>query len=61
MPGLRTDHSTVPEGPIIAPTDKDDLVCYVNGKRRRLPYGKAEVTLLQWLRGETGLRNPISW
>lgn len=29
-------------------------ICYVNGKRHVLPPGKAEYTLLQWLRGEFG-------
>ena len=28
-----------------------ELLCYVNGVRRLLPRGKAEVTLLQYLRG----------
>lgn len=26
-------------------------ICYVNGKRYELPSGRAEATLLQWLRG----------
>ena len=26
-------------------------ICYVNGKRYELPEGRAEATLLQWLRG----------
>ena len=28
-------------------------ICYVNGKRYELPEGRAEATLLQWLRGST--------
>lgn len=27
-------------------------VAYINGKKHKLPLGKAEVTLLQYLRGE---------
>ena len=27
-------------------------ICYVNGKRRILPRGQAELTLLEYLRGE---------
>lgn len=26
--------------------------CYINGKRHELPKGRAEATLLQYLRGE---------
>ena len=29
-----------------------ELVCYVNGARKVLPLGRAETTLLQWLRAE---------
>lgn len=28
-------------------------ICYVNGKRYELPEGRAEATLLQWLRGSS--------
>lgn len=31
----------------------DQPIAYVNGKRHVLPQGRAEATLLQWLRGET--------
>ena len=30
-------------------------ICYVNGKRYELPQGRAEATLLQWLRGNLQL------
>ena len=33
----------------------DQPIVYVNGKRYELPEGKAETTLLQYLRGTTSL------
>lgn len=33
----------------------DQPIAYVNGKRHVLPAGRAEATLLQWLRGEIAL------
>ena len=58
MPGKRTDYSAGQEGPIIEPAAREELYCYVNGKRRVLPYGRAEITLLQWLRGRPTSENP---
>ena len=57
MPGLRTDYGAGQDVSLIEPVAKDELFCYVNGKRRVLPYGRAEVTLLQWLRGTLLHRN----
>ena len=34
------------------PGGGDELVCFVNGARKALPPGRAEATLLQWLREE---------
>ena len=37
---------------------RDELLVYVNGVRRTLPPGRAEVTLLQWLRGARAPQPP---
>lgn len=50
MPGLKAGPAGE-QGEVIAASAPEDLVCYVNGKRRTLPFGKAETTLLMWLRG----------
>lgn len=34
-----------------------EAVCYINGKRHVLPPGRAEATLLQYLRGEDLIMN----
>ena len=38
---------------------RDELLVYVNGVRRTLPPGRAEVTLLQYLRGAWHARAPM--
>lgn len=35
---------------------ENELLCYINGKRHVLPTGRAESTLLQYLRGVCVLR-----
>ena len=45
MPGLKEAEQVLPESPA------SELLVFVNGKKRVLPYGAAEKTLLQWLRG----------
>ena len=50
MPGIKAESPPGAEQ-VIAASAPQDLVAYVNGKRRTLPYGAAEKTLLQWLRG----------
>ena len=43
----------MPAGPV---RDASQPIVYVNGKRHELPQGKAETTLLQYLRGRSPFR-----
>jgi hypothetical protein len=63
-PALLTQHAAMGKGAasqLVAAAGQaqdgvaDQPIAYVNGKRHILPAGRAEATLLQWLRGEISL------